>query len=226
MPLGSSTSALNASIPAAYLGLPLQIEYIFNPINGSYYPQVSAQGAPGVQAMDTESQKATYAYATSSFTPPATPTDVLEIIGAANTVTRIKRISVFGLATANANASGPVQLIRRSTIDTGTVSTTLTVVKHDFADGAALSTVKLWSQLVTQGTTTGVAHTQRLTYGQTIAPSTSAAGVIWDFTTRNEKAFILRGTTDSLVINLAGATLPTGATLDIDILFTEEPSTI
>ncbi len=211
--------------PAAYTNPSATADYLQSPLNNTGYAvQASSPGAPGIASVDTESQKATYGYATTSFTPPATPTDVLEIAGFAGGVTRIKRIAVYGLCTANANASGVVQLIRRSTADNGTVSTTLTMVKHDFNDPGASSTVKLWSQTVTQGTTTGIMHAQRFTYGCTIAPSTSAVGAVWDFTNRNDKGIVLRGTTDSLTVNLAGATLPTGGTIDLDILFTEETS--
>lgn len=209
-----------AGPPGAY-GQPV-LSGVTSPVSGAFAAQSSAPGAPGVTNADIESQKYSYSYATASFTAAATPTDILEIIGNPGVVTRIKNVQITALCTAAANSIGPVQIIRRSVNNTGSGSTTVTPMKRDFSDPAASSTVKFWTTNPTQGATTGVMQAQLLAYGN-VTVTTGLNEVFWDFSVRNDKAIVLRGATDSVTLNLAGATLPTGASFTFEVAFTEEP---
>lgn len=193
-----------------------------SPVSGQAANQLGAPGAPGIDAVETETQKATYAYATASLTVAATPTDILTIAGSASVVTRVKRIAVYGISTAPGTL--PIALIRRSAANVGGTSTSPTVLKHDINDATASSTVQLYTaNATTLGATTGTIHNGILVTGSTVGVTTSGQFLVWDFTTRNDKALVLRGATDVLAINGNGATVPGGGSFTFDIEFTEEP---
>jgi hypothetical protein len=48
--------------------------------------------------------------------------------------------------------------------------------------------------------------------------------LVWDFSTRQDKALILRGTTDFIAINGNGATVPAGGAIDYEIEIEEDNS--
>ncbi|MGZ5028998.1 MAG: hypothetical protein ACXWAT_00855 [Methylobacter sp.] len=185
-----------------------------------------ARGAPGtvgVQAVSSDGTKATYRYAMPDFTPVATPTDILVIQGSATKTIRIKRIAVYGESTA-AGSMG-VQLVRRSTAGTlgSAVLTAVTAGKHDTGDGAATAVISTvgTANYTTLGTSAGVMGAALLTFGNAGAVQ---SGVVWDYSTRNDKAIILRGATDFLCINMNGDAVPTGGKVYFDIETEEDNS--
>lgn len=195
---------------------------IVSPVTGGIAVQLSAPGAPGINAVETESQKATYAYATASFTLAATPTDILTLAGSASVVTRIKRISVFGISTAPGTL--PISIVRRSTANSGGTSTSPTIMKHDISSATASTVVQLYTaNTTTLGTTTGIIHNGRIVTASTVGVTTSGQALVWDFTVRNDEALVLRGAADIIAINGNGATVPGGGSFDLDVEFTEEP---
>lgn len=172
----------------------------------------------------SEHAKPTFKYA-GTFTPVATPTDVLMIQGSGTKTLRIKRIALGGVATANGNMLAT--LIRRSTQFTtqgGAVFTAQTPGKLDSSDAAATGVVSVigTANLTSVGTSAGVLAQQRL-----FMPTTATgvpAPLIWEFATRQDKALILRGASDFVFLNLNGGAVPAGGVIDFDIELEEDAS--
>jgi hypothetical protein len=171
-----------------------------------------------------EHRKPTYRYA-GNFTPVATPTDVLVIQGSASKTLRVKRIALTS-ATATAAGTMPVTLIKRSAANSGGTAalTAITGAPHDSNDAVATAVVSRvgTGNFGTLGTAVGNLGQGRLFFP--IAASGGADRLTWDFATRQDKAIILRGIADFLCINLGGAAVPTGGSLDYEIEIEEDAS--
>lgn len=162
-------------------------------------------------------QVSAYRYAILAVAPVATPTDFVIIQGNAQIGIFIKRIALYGVATAAGNM--PAQLVRRSTADaTSGVLTAIAYAKHDMRDPdpkAVVSTVGT-NNFSSLGTNVGVLGAGRI---QMPAVSTGVAAVplIWEFGPRMSKSLALRGALDFVCINLNGAAVPSGGVIDIEI---------
>lgn len=161
-----------------------------------------------------------------AFAPVATPTDILVIQGSATKTVRIKIIQIGGVATAQGNM--PVQLIRRSTAGTigSAVLTAITAGAHDNTnDGAATAVI---STVGTANYTTPGTQVAIVGVGRVNMPAITSGAVTgplsFDFCLHEDKALILRGTSDYLWINLNGTAIPAGGVFDILIEFEEDAS--
>jgi hypothetical protein len=147
------------------------------------------------------------------------------IQGSASKTGRVKRIQISGAATAQAMM--PVQLIRRSSAPTLTsaILTAISAAKHDVNDPAATMTVSSvgTANLGALGTANGTVGVGRVGMPPAAAGPTGQA-MVWEFATRQDKAIILRGTSDFLCINFAGVTVPSGGVLDFEIEIEEDNS--
>lgn len=157
----------------------------------------------------------------------ATPTDALIIQGSATKTVRVKRIKITGQATAQ--GAMPVQLVRRSTAGTlgSAVLTALTAAKHDTGDATATAVVSTvgTANYGTVGTTAGTLEVGRLGMSA-LATGTAGDGqsVVWDYSTRMDKAMVLRGATDFLAVNFNGAAIPSGGVVDFTVELEEDAS--
>jgi hypothetical protein len=203
------------SLASYYLGLTAGPNILLNAA-GTYDRQRSAIGALGIPAVNTEGTKASYSAAILGFTPAASATDFAQIAGSGSKTIRVTRISISGIATAAATVD--IQLLKRSTANTGGTPTSVTLVPHDSNDAAATGTVTSYGANPTTGTLTGAIRAQKLNLG-----AAGAAGLlVWDFTARNSKGIVLRGAAQSLCLNWNGGSVPSGAVISADIEFTEE----
>ncbi len=75
---------------------------------------------------------ATYMVARPRYAPPATQTDAWEFKGAGSINTKIRYVRLTGITTTARQLT--VDLIRRSTVDTGGTPTTVTPAKMEIAD--------------------------------------------------------------------------------------------
>lgn len=183
--------------------------------------QRSAAGTTGVAAANTEGTKATYSYSSISNTPAAAATDILTITGSGSKTVRITKIVVTGNATAQAAFS--MLLVRRSTADSGGTSSTPAALKYDTSDGAATAVVTLYTaNPASLGTTVGTVKAFRVPLVINTFAAPGIQTVVFDFTTRNEKGLVLRGTSDILAINGNAGTISAGGVLDFDVTWTEE----
>lgn len=176
-----------------YGGVPILV----SPIAGSAV-QLSSPGAPGIPSVDTESQKATYSFTTGSFTLPAAPNDIIQLKGAANVVTRIKRIKTQVKSTVSGQLN--LSLVRRSTASTGGTSASGTANRYDTNDTLTPSTtINTWSAVAT---TTGTTVGTLVNWVQPVnAAATPQQPIEQRFSDDNLKGICLRGALDFLVLS-------------------------
>ena len=181
-----------------------------------------APGTTGVAAVSSDGTKATYSTGASSFTLPATPTDVVEIKGSATTTVRIKRIVVSGVATTV--KQWPLQLIRRvASIADGTPVTPV-ITKFDTGDAAATAVVRHFTALGTPAAA-NPASSVMFAYDLALtAPASAPQPFVFDACARQDKAIVLRGAADCLVINPGGGALTAGEKLSYTVEWEEDAS--
>ena len=213
----SALTAIDArNLAGLYTGLVQSVGLVLNPA-GTYDLARAAAGTTGVPVVNTEGTKPTFSAGTIGFTPVATPTDFWTIIGSASKTVRVLRVTVTGIATAAASIG--IQLIKRSSANTGGTTSTLTIAPHDSNDAAATAVVSTYSVNPTGlGTSIGLVRAKTLNLG-----AAGAAGeIVFDFGTRNSRAVVLRGVAQALALNWNGAAVPAGTVLTIDVEFSEE----
>ena len=184
-----------------------------------------APSASNASSVSSEGVKATYRYASLGFATVANPTDVLVIQGSATKTVRVKRVVINGVATAAANM--PVQIIRRSTAGTlgAAVLTPISAAKHDINDAAPTAVVSTvgTANYTSLGTAAGTVGAGRLQLSAA-ATGLSVTPLLWEFATRNDKAFILRGVSDFVCLNLNAGAVPLGGLIDIEVQTEEDNS--
>jgi len=216
---GNNQSVLSAadarSLSGLYAAVVQNVPLLQN-ASGTLDQQRSAIGTTGIPAVNSEGSKATYSVGVIAFTPVATPTDFFTLVGSATKIVRLLRISISGIATAAISVD--VQLIKRTTANSGGTSAQPAIGQHDSNDSAPTAVVNTYSVNPTTGTGGGTFRAGKLNLG-----ATGAAGqLVWDFTTRNGKGLVLRGIAQAYVLNWGGAAVPSGTLLDIDCEFSEE----
>lgn len=182
--------------------------------NGSSWDrQRSAPGTTGVVPVDSESTKATYS---ATVTLSATGLGDIMMIQGSNTKTvKIKKVILYNFA----SAAGVAQycLVRRSSASGGT-TTFANVGRHDLNDPVPTATVTAFSATGAVGTSVAI-----LSFARSSVATTTTAGLIaWDFSRNNDKAIVLRGTSDFLALNFTNGGVEGTATHDITIEWTEE----
>lgn len=171
--------------------------------------------------------KATYAFARSTFAIAATPTDVAIVNGSATKTVRITRIEIDALCTAATAAALEVQLVKRTTLNTGGTSTGSPAgVAYDSTDPAATSSVLCYTANPSGlGTSAGIVRDGKLV--PVLSPYTATDfpqhdRLVWDFGNRPDKALVLNNASEGYAINLAGAAIPAGLSMGISFEVTEE----
>jgi len=192
---------------------------IFSPTPEQVLDLSGAGTGPFTKQSDNEPMRATYGTSIFSVVPPATPTDFLMIQGSATKLVRLKSIILAGSASAAANIQ--CILVRRSSPGTGGAWTPVTGVNHDTNDSAPTAVVQFATTLPSPvGTAVGTLHRGRLNLAP--AANGSVDRLMWQWGWQNDKAPVLRGASDYLFLNFAGAAWPSGGVLDCDLLWTEE----
>jgi hypothetical protein len=181
--------------------------------NGNYILQNSDR-AIGVYS--SPSLKATYSAVINGLAVAATATDIFTIKGSGTKTVKVTQISISGVA--GTAITVPVDLLLRSTADTGGTSTTPTLVKHDSTNAAATAVVNAYTVNPTTGTLVGSIRSERVTFPLTaVAP----AKTVYDFGVGPSQPIVLRGAAEQLCINLNAATV-SASLINISIEFTEE----
>lgn len=184
----------------------------------SLCPSALAATAGG-QVTLAPSYKNTYTISTAAFATVASPTDIFEIYGSASKTVRILRITCNG--TAAAGSTYPVFILRRSTVNTGGTSSTLTPQKLDTTSPSATCTAKSYTANPTTGTLVGTVVATQI--ANTVSSSPGVANLPIFDADKYGGAMVLRGTSDGCTVNLNGVTPPNGSnTLVITATVTEE----
>lgn len=171
-----------------------------------------------VNATIADSVKQTYSASAVGFVAALLATDVFVIVGSASKTIKVTRVQIDGTTSAGSGLSINLQLLKRSTANTGGTFVADTAVPHDSTNAAATATVGHYTANPTTGTLVGAVRSSRFDFGSTGGQTQSE---IWDFGSYKNQAVTLRGITQSLALNFNGATI-TGSIVDITIEWTEE----
>jgi hypothetical protein len=180
--------------------------------------QFAQQDTSGRAYVNTQSGKVSYRAAIVTYSPYATPTDVMAITGAAGKVVRVTRWYVWGSSTAASNQDW--FLIKRSTANTGGTPTTMPAVPLDSANVAAQAVVVTYAAAPTTGNSLGLIGSQQI--GVPAAGAAGGTGAFWEFGIRNTQAPVLRSASEVIALNFNGAAVPAGTELQLEIEWTEE----
>lgn len=170
--------------------------------------------------------KATYA-AAATFTPPATPGDLITISGSSSKNVRV--ISIFVTTTTTAAGSIQLYLAKRSTNSTGGAFVSATAVPFDSTDPAATANVGHWTTVPTEGTLVG--NTSIIRIATPVAVPATFAGIVedagkellpWYAHSVLDKPVVLRGVAQWLVVHFARQALVAGQTHAYRVVWIEE----
>ena len=183
-------------------------------------PGFGNRDSSGAFFANQEGQKATYSAAITGLVAASSATDIVYITGSATKTIRITRINIGGRATSAASAD--VQIIRRSTANSGGTCAAMTLVQHDMNTAAPTATVSSCTANPTLGSTTngGTLRDKQLFLGN-LSTSAPGADAQFLFADRASSTIVLRGAAQTIGINLNGVTY-SGNLMDVDIEWTEE----
>jgi hypothetical protein len=187
--------------------------------------RVSTYSAEGVEV--SAESKDTF-FATNTFTPAATPTDLVTIYGSA---TKTVRVVKFVITTTNTAAgSQTFFLIKRSAVNTTGTFVAATAVPSDSSDSAATATVGHYTANPGGlGTAVGTTNIKRVA-SPVLIPA-SFAGIVDDagfdmldsqINADWDKSIVLRGVAQGLCLNFNGAALVSGQVHAFQVIWTEE----
>lgn len=165
---------------------------------------VTKHGAQYVK--QEERQKITYQYP-AIITTASAATDIMEVTASSQKVVEIDTIEIW--ATATSAAVAVVDIIIRSTLDTGGTRTAVTGIKSEQADANATATVNYYTANPTTGTTVGIIKTLPL---QVAAASGTSAieKLIIKFGDTCKPPTLALGSTQAMYVNLRGASFAGG----------------
>lgn len=144
--------------------------------------------------------------------------DNLMLTGSANTTVRLKRISISSSATAAQTIN--VNVIKRSSLDTGGASTLLASVPYDSVNFAAGAVVKYFTVAPTPGAQVGSLMRAAQIFINTAGGTPGVT--VFEFGDDIAQCVILRGANECACLNLGNA--PTNSpNIGIDVEWTESP---
>lgn len=174
----------------------------------------------GQELENNEGRKPTYSAYINAFTPQATPQDFLTLTGNPLVVARLLMVEIFYAATAA--AAFELGLYYSSAPVTGGTSTAPTPVSHDPNDVAASCAVAAYTVAPTAGTHVGLARAGRAVGGTVTGGGSGILPLLWQWTTMNDKAYVLRNANQQIALNGFGAALPGGSVFEIGLTWSEE----
>jgi hypothetical protein len=169
----------------------------------------------GAVAVNTEGRKATFS-TSAAFTAAAGVIAVLP--GSATKTIRVLRVEVSIYTTGTA-AIETISLIVTSAAPSGGTSAATTIVPHDSGNAAVTAAPLSYTVAPTPGTPVGTIRSVAFA-DSTAAIPPGANTWLWDWSMRAGQAVVLRGTAQTLEINLGGAVSTQSAIISIE--WTEE----
>jgi len=166
--------------------------------------------------------------ATGTFTPVAAATDIVRITGSATKTIRVLSMQIT--TTATANGSAQLFLVKRSTPTLAGTFIAATLVPDDSSDAAATATVGHYTANPTAPTVQSSGNIWTKQFAVPAAIPATWAGITGDAVVEmlpwNNNIIIyplvLRGISQELLINFAGATLLAGQTHAYSVIWLEE----
>lgn len=162
-------------------------------------------------------QVASYRATVVGLVPASSGTDLFTISGVSGKAIQIHWIKCNGISTAAASAL--LQVVKRSTLDTGGTSTTMTNVRLNSNTSAASAVVRGYTANPTLGTSIGVLNAGYLSTNTLATSAFASKDLVFDFS--NQWLWINESTT-SVAVNANATSLTSGATLNCTIEWTEQ----
>lgn len=162
----------------------------------------------------------TFSVVSALFGPPATPTDICTLQGSAT-----KLIKIYKIRLSNTQTTTGINnwfIVKRSAVDNGGTSVSLTPVAMDSSEISPTGVPKYWSAVpASLGAAVGTVS-QRLIPAP--APASNAVAFYeFDYSpVTGGKAITLRSAAETVAVNFNGAALPTGLSTECEFLWTEE----
>lgn len=187
------------------------------------FSQISFAQVYGTNPIDVNvistvaASKIFYGASVSGLTVAATATDIFSISGSASKTIKIRKVEISATQTTLGQAN--IFLIKRSSADSNNSTTSLTAVPFD--SGSAAATAAVVSRTANPsslGAAVGTIKSSRILV-PTLVGSTDR--LIYDFTGDASESIVLRGTAETLNINLNATTI-LGNNFNISIEWTEE----
>ena len=183
------------------------------------------QSSDGSLRTQIETAANSYSAGINNFTPDTAPTDIFRLgLNSYGSTAKIKRITVSGVATNVATVASIDVFLQRSVNGGAGTSTACQICKHDNYDAAPVAaayyyTVNRTSNGNGVSSTRPIIRAGRMTFA---TATTTGVPIVWEFGLRGSKSLYLKDINDWIVLNLNGQTMPTGATLSIDIEWQED----
>lgn len=160
----------------------------------------------GQIAVDTKPKRITYRANIAGLVPAASATDVFYISGSATKTVTVNRVVVSG--TAGTAVVVPVQIIKRSTANSGGTCAASTNVPLDSSDAAATAVVSSCTANPTTGTAVGTVASQAVFLS--LSSAVNAGAGEFNFGANNGKPVVLRGTSQVLAVNFNAVSVSSG----------------
>lgn len=186
----------------------------YTPIGTTTTGRVLAQVEPSI--------KTTYMGCTGFFTAAASATDIFEMLGSASKTVKIQKVFVAYDSTTSGNTNR-FFLKKISAAGSGGTSAATTMVPLDSSNAAATATAKHYTANPTIATVVGNLNIVT-TCGNSSANAAAGFPQITLFDAdKFGQPIVLRGTTQGIVVNNNGVTIPnTSPQVSITVVFTEE----
>jgi hypothetical protein len=160
-----------------------------------------------------------YGAAVTDLSLVASATDIFCINGSASKTIYISHVNLTGSATSATKVN--VKILKRSTADSGGTSTTLTNVPSDSQIPAGTAVVKAYTANPTVGTLVGEYYSEHAIFPAEASPNNTATPIHLTFGCNGAKLMTLRGTNESLCININGETV-TGGVAHVGVRWIEQ----
>lgn len=171
------------------------------------------------RSISVEKTRRAYSGVATGWVIPATPTDMVVLTGVDERVIRLIGVIIDGTqTTAGINK---LFLIKRSAVDTTGTFVADTQTPQDSDDNPSLASFGHYT--ANPGALGAAVGNVRV--GNLLCPApagTTNDRIIWKFDNLNAEEVILRAATEQLALNFNGAALPTGLTLNVTFIWTEE----
>jgi hypothetical protein len=182
--------------------------------------RAAGPAGPGSSVLIYPTKTSTYTAAILNMTPAASATDVIVLTGSATKTVNVYDVKCLGTSTAS--GALPVELITRSTADTGGTSTSPAIAAHDMLNSTPTAVMKAYTVNPTVGTSAGVIDIQMLTtLVNTAVGENGFEGVYEYLPVDHRQPIVLRGVSNQLAINFGGVSAPTGASLSCAVTWAE-----
>ena len=191
-------------------------------VNGQLFVDTSDGTGGRAQVADNEPLRATYGYNINGYAITATnPTDVVTISNPVSSTKIVKLRQLVISALASSTITLGIQIVRRLSLNTGGTSTTPAWNPLDTQNDAPTSVLNFY----TVNPTLTDATNRPIDGGRLVATAGSGNNLdreFWQFGWLNDQPPIIRPG-ELIALNLAGAVLQAGTSLDVSIRVSEEP---